>query len=277
MQAIIRTIDREPLYREMAEGLRKHYPVPVNFELYVKCMKNVVQATSFPHEFVSELLRIIEFEIIRPTELMEPQQPMMDNPQIRLGKMQKTKHEIWQKALSKLSGSETMVQAKLAERDFVINCIINLPKYYVHDQEHQLEAEDYEYVIVNSLDVFRKIVGLAMNVEYIKLSEQSVVLLFSLLCRVLHVTNNLSRFKQYKDEAKVFQRLYAMINHRELVGTCIALLKKEDFQHYRVRASLLKTIRLVLELHKNAHTIWQPYWNITVACLVNIECELTQK
>jgi len=147
----------------------------------------------------------------------------------------------------------------------------------VHDQDAPLEAEDYEYVIINSLDVFRKMVGMVMNIEYLGLSEASVLLLFGIVCRVLHVTTNLARFKHYKDEAKVFQRLYAMINHRELVGTCINLLKKDNFQSFRVRIALLKTIRLVLELHKNAHTIWQPHWNIALANLVNCECELTQK
>lgn len=169
------------------------------------------------------------------------------------------------------------MQIKLVERDFLLNCIINMPKYYVHSQEAPLEDEDYEYVIINSLDVFRKVVGLVMNLEYLSLSEPSVLILLNLISRVLHITNNLPRFKQYKNEAQVFQRLYSMVNHRGLIGACLSLLKKEAFQSYRLRIALLKTIRLVLELHKNAHTVWLSYWNIAIAVLVNYECELTHK
>lgn len=162
------------------------------------------------------------------------------------------------------------MNAKLAERDFLLNCIINLPKYYVHDQDAPLEAEDYEYVIINEFDVFKKIVGLVMNIEYLRLSQNNVVLLFGLVCRVLHITTSLPRFKHYKEEAKILQSLYAVINHRDLAANCISLLRKDAFQGYRVRTSLLKALRLLLELHKNAHTIWQPHWNVAIAQLINL-------
>jgi len=98
----------------MTNELRKHYPLPVNFELYVKCMKSIVQSTLFPHEFVSELLRIIDFEVVRAAEPPELQPPPTELPkQVRSSKLQKTKIEVWQKALSKLPNSESAVQAKL--------------------------------------------------------------------------------------------------------------------------------------------------------------------
>jgi hypothetical protein len=48
-QAIIKTIDREPDYGKMVESLKQRYLVPANIELYVKCMKSIIQSTLFPH------------------------------------------------------------------------------------------------------------------------------------------------------------------------------------------------------------------------------------
>lgn len=96
-QTLIQIIDRAPAYTQAVEVMRQRGPIPANFELYVKCMKSIVQSTLFPHEFVTELIRILDFEGV-PVLVVPSGQFIIDVPVLPLlaqRKPPKTKIEVW--------------------------------------------------------------------------------------------------------------------------------------------------------------------------------------
>jgi hypothetical protein len=152
--------------------------------------------------------------------------------------------------------------------------LIHFEQFYTKETGAQLQDDEYESVI-NSLDIFKKIIGLVMHFESLNMDCHSMAVILELINRIIFIVTNQLKIKEYKPDAQTFQLLFAAIPQKDMLKTALVLLTKEKFQAYPVRMALLHLIKLIIEANRNVHTVWSSVMSVSLAKILIQEIDLT--